>query len=167
MARKTINQWVEERTNKKIKDLLPPTSVSKYTRLVVTNAVYFHGNWEKQFKEQATREAPFYLVGGRETKVPMMHQRGHFRLGAADGIQLLEMPYTGSRLSMVILLPDHRDGLTELEESLSAGKIEGWLNRLQNRDVDVSMPKFKLTYQFDLAAMLEALGTILPFTKRG
>ena len=162
-ARSTINRWVEEQTHEKIKDLLPAGSISGDTRLVLTNAIYFLGNWQKQFEEKATRDAAFYPAAGKETQVPMMYQQSHFRLGAADGLQLLELPYKGERLSMLVLLPDQRDGLPKLEASLSAGKLEGWLKTLVRREVRVSLPKFKLSSQFILNDPLSALGMTLPF----
>jgi serpin B len=163
-SRGTINRWVEEQTHEKIKDLLPPGSVDARTRLILTNAIYFLGNWASQFQTNATQDAPFFLGGGRETKAPMMYQKGHFRFAAAEGLQLLEMPYRGGQLAMTVLLPSDRDGLARLEESLSADKLDGWLGKLQSREVSVFVPKFKLTSEFTLNGTLAALGMTLPFS---
>ena len=105
-----------------------------------------------------------FFAGGGETKTPMMHQKGHFRFGAAQGLQLLEMPYRGGRLAMLVLLPSDRDGLARLEESLSADKLDGWLGTLQSREVSVFVPKFKLTSEFTLNRTLASLGMTLPFS---
>ncbi len=178
-SRKAINLWIEEQTRRKIKDLLPPGSVDARTRLVLTDAIYFLGNWASQFQKEATRDAPFFLADGSETKVPMMQQKGYFRFAAADGLQLLEMPYRGGRLAMVVLLPRER-GLSRFlgqdatkmglspsarsEQSLSADKLAGWLGHLQSRQVIVFLPRFKLTSEFTLNHTLESLGMTLPFS---
>ena len=72
-ARNTINNWVEDQTKHKIKDLLPPGSVTTDTRLVLSNAIYFKGLWESPFKKEVTKEAPFTPLGGKEVMVQMMH----------------------------------------------------------------------------------------------
>jgi serpin B len=165
-SRGIINKWVEEQTRQKIKDLMPPGSIDRDTRLVLTNAVYFLGNWVRQFDPKATRDAPFYAAGGKEVKVPMMAQKASFRYGAADGVKVLDLPYKGNRLSMLIVLPDTRDGLPKVEESLTAAKIDGWLKSASSREVMLSLPKFKLTAQFSLKGTLQSMGMTLPFSDK-
>jgi serpin B len=163
-SRKTINRWVEHETHNKINELLPPKIIDSDTRLVLTNAIYFLGTWASQFLKKATSEAPFYLAADRQVTVPMMSQTGRFRLGAAPGMQLLDLPYKGGRLSMVVLLPDSRDGLPKLEGDLRADKLAGWLSSMRDGSVSVFLPRFKLTSQFDLKKTFQALGMALPFT---
>jgi serpin B len=162
-SRTIINKWVADQTKDKIKDLMPQGSITRDTRLVLTNAVYFLGNWTKQFDPKSTRDATFYAPL-KEVKSPMMTQKGFFRYGAADGMKLLDMPYKGNRLSMIVLLPDARDGLPKLEESLTSAKIDGWIKSASQREVNVYIPKFKLTSQFSLAGTLKAMGMSLPFS---
>src|SRR5207302_11380413 len=115
-TRRTINVWVERRTNDRIKDLIPPDALTVDTRLVLTNAVYFKGDWASQFKKDRTRDGPFFLANGKEVKVPLMHQSGTYRAALEPTFQALELPYAGKELSMLVLLPRKADGLADLEK---------------------------------------------------
>jgi len=136
-ARLTINRWVEEQTREKIKDLLQRGVLNADTRLVLTNAIYFLGDWQSPFEKRATRERPFTLLDGTVIKAPTMHQTGHFAYAEADDVQVLEMPYKSGRAAMVILLPKKKDGLPALEKALSAEALAGWLKTLRMRQVAV------------------------------
>ncbi|MCX5655335.1 MAG: serpin family protein [Planctomycetota bacterium] len=162
-ARQTINAWVEKETREKIKDLIPQGVLDGLTRLVLTNAIYFKGDWDHAFKKDRTKDEDFFAEGGRKVKAPMMNQSEHF--GYMDGgeFQALEMPYKGDALSMVILLPKKEDGLAALEKTLSAETVAGWLAKLARREVYVTVPKFKTTAQFMLADTLKAIGMPLAF----
>lgn len=157
-ARKTINTWVEKKTNDKIKNLIQKGVLDSMTRLVLTNAIYFKGNWAKQFKEDRTKEAPFTLANGRKVDVAMMNQTGQFNYMEAESFQGLELPYVDDELSMVILLPKEFDGLNKFEKTLTAENLSKWLGKLRNREVRVSVPKFKMTSQFALASVLKSMG---------
>ena len=164
-ARQTINTWVEEQTNGKIKDVIPSGMLNELTRLVLTNAIYFKGNWASQFKANRTEDAPFTLVDGSEVQVPMMRQTKEFGYADLDGLQLLEMPYEGKELSMVILLPKAVDGIAELEQMLTVETLGRWLSRLGSQDeVQVTMPKFTMTRQFHLGSVLSSMGMPLAFS---
>ncbi len=157
-ARGVINRWVEGETRQKIKDLLPEGSIDSMTRMVLTNAIYFKGNWATQFKVKSTREMPFRLAAGKSAKTPMMFQKGNFGFFQDEEIQALEMPYKGEKVSMVVLLPRKVDGLAALEKNLSSGKLSGWLGKLRRIKVDTLFPKFKMTSRFDLTGKLQNLG---------
>ncbi|MFW6159469.1 MAG: serpin family protein [Planctomycetota bacterium] len=157
-ARKTINHWVEEKTNDKIKDLLKRGILNHRTRLVLTNAIYFKGNWASQFEEKRTKDRPFTLADGTKKKAPMMYQREEFRHGANELCQTLELPYEGEDLSMLVLLPKTIDGLPALEKKLSPDQIETWAKRMRKREVRVHLPKFKMTREFNLGRTLQAMG---------
>lgn len=105
-ARKTINGWVSDRTEDKIKDLLPKGSIDSDTRLVLTNAIYFLGSWLHAFDKADTRGAPCHLLDGSEVKVPTMFQTETFARCRREGYQAIELPYEGEELSMLLLLPD-------------------------------------------------------------
>ncbi len=165
-ARKTINAWVEKKTKDKIKDLIPPGVLDQMTRLVLTNAIYFKGNWASQFKEDQTKDAPFTLADGQKTQAPMMKQTGQFGYMEADAFQGLELPYVDNELSMIILLPKAHDGLGEFENTLTAENLSQWLSRLLPREVIVSVPKFKATKQFSLASVLAAMGMKDAFSEK-
>ncbi|MGA2171774.1 MAG: serpin family protein [Sedimentisphaerales bacterium] len=157
-ARKTINDWVENKTKDKIKELIKPGTLDSMTRLVLTNAIYFKGKWATPFKPEQTQEAPFTLLSGEKVNVPMMHQTAHFGYMETDTIQVLELPYVNNDLSMVILLPKKPDGVNELEKGLTSETITGWLAGLRKREVQVYVPRFKLTSEFSLAETLSAMG---------
>ena len=157
-ARREINQWVEKQTNDKIKDLIPAGAIDDRTRLVLTNAVYFKGDWAKQFDKKATREEDFAVSAHEKIKTPLMQQKAAFGYAEDETLQALEMPYAGGDLSMVVLLPKKLDGLPELEKTLSADRLAAVLLKLHNREVQAYMPKFKMEAAFDLKKTLESLG---------
>lgn len=157
-ARLTINTWVEDQTEDKIKELLRPGNVDPDDVLVLTNAVYFKGDWASRFDRRQTQDAPFRISDKQQVLIPMMQQVGRFAFAAADQLNLLELPYMGDRLSMVVLLPKEVDGLARLENSLSSENLDRWLGRLHQQTVRVSLPRFGLTSRFDLSKTLEAMG---------
>jgi serpin B len=157
-ARKTINDWVESKTKAKIKELIKQGTLDSMTRLVLTNAIYFKGKWAIQFKPDKTQDSPFTLLGGEKVNVPMMNQTGNFSYTETDTIQVLEIPYVNNDLSMVILLPKKLDGVKDLEKELTAENLTGWLAKLRKREVQVWLPRFKLTCEFELAKVLGAMG---------
>jgi serpin B len=157
-ARKTINAWVEKETKNKIKNLIPPGALNSLTRLVLTNAIYFKGNWARQFKKDRTNNAPFTLTNDDKVNVPMMNQTAEFKYMEAEDFQALELPYVDNELSMIILLPKEFDGLSKFEKKLTPENVSNWLARLRKRKVIVSIPKFKMTSQFGLAGVLKSMG---------
>jgi serpin B len=163
-ARQTINTWVEKQTNGKIKDLISRGVLSNLTRLVLTNAIYFKGNWASQFEEDKTKEAPFTLINGEKIDVAMMNQTGQFKYMETETFQALELPYVDEQLSMIILLPKEIDGLVGLEEMLTGQNLSDWLAQLSKRKVIVSIPKFKMTCQFRLAQVLKSMGMMDAFS---
>jgi len=165
-ARKTINSWVEEKTNEKIKDLIAKGVLDSMTRLVLTNAVYFKGDWASKFKEERTKDAPFTLANGDKIDVPMMNQVEKFGYMETDTFQALGLPYVDDELSMIILLPKKHDGLGELEQSLTLESLSQIIEDIHKREVVVSIPKFKMTSQFSLAGVLKSMGMQDAFSGR-
>jgi serpin B len=157
-ARKKINDWVAGQTQNKIKDLLPEGMLGEETKLVLTNAIYFKGDWASPFKEKRTKEADFFIAPDKKVKVPMMSQEGELGFFARSDMQMLELPYSGKELSMVILRPKKLDGLAELEKSLNAETLNDLLSNLQVQKVEVFLPRFKVTGQFNLKKELSGLG---------
>lgn len=162
-SRVHINEWVSDQTNQRIKDLLPEGSVTCDTSLVLTNAVYFDGQWKHQFNKEATRDAPFYAAASSTQSTPTMYQRNVLKYGQFADFQMLEMPYAGDDLSMVVLLPNERDGLAALEQSLSRNMFDESIEALKNREVDVYLPKFTFEDKAKLKAPLQSLGMIDAF----
>lgn len=156
-ARQTINRWVEEQTESKIKDLLPPGSLDELTRLVLTNAIYFNASWMYPFNADATKEGTFYLLDGRQVTIPMMHQSEHLGYASGPGFTAVELPYAGGEMSMVILLPD-AGTFTAWVEELDAETLQAILSQMESRQVALSMPRFTFESCFSLKEALQALG---------
>ncbi len=165
-ARQTINAWVAKQTNEKIKELIGPGVLDSMTRLVLTNAIYFKGNWATQFRESRTRPAPFTLLDGEKIQTAMMNQKDTFRYAEAGELQILELPYVDEELSMVILLPRAADGIGRIERKLTAANLSNWLKNLRRQEVVVSIPKFKMTSKFGLAKVLASMGMADAFSRR-
>jgi serpin B len=157
-ARKTINAWVEKKTNKKIKDLIPPGSITPLVRLVLTNAIYFKSAWTHPFKERFTRKVPFHLSPESPVDVPTMHLTEDFRYLDGETFQALELPYKHNVLSMVILLPKKHEGMAALEKSLTVDNLQNWRSRMRFANVRIALPKFKFTSMFILNDALMAMG---------
>jgi serpin B len=158
-ARATINAWVEKETHDKIKDLIPQGALNQSTRLVLTNAIYFKGDWLSQFKKDRTKDEPFFLADGKQVKTPLMHQKGTFHYADLGAFQALELPYAGKELSMLVLLPKKADGLAEMEKTMNADQLNAVLARLRPwNEIDLTLPKFKTTAAFGLNGELQALG---------
>ncbi len=157
-ARKTTNVWVEDETNKKIKDLIPGGILGRETALVLTNAIYFNGDWASQFGKKATTDAPFTLADDKKVQVAMMRQKGKFRYFETKDFQALALPYVKDELSMVVFLPKDYKGLPNFEGSLAATNLEKWLSGMRRREVQVYLPRFKLTYKNRLDETLKSMG---------
>ena len=164
-ARKKINMWVEQKTNDKIQKLIKPGMITSLTRLVLTNAIYFKGEWTNQFEEELTQENPFYVTPETIVDVQMMNQEERYKYFEGDELQVVEVPYKGDDLSMVILLPAKKDGLTELENSVNTDRLQEWMNALAWRQVSVFFPKFTMTCEFQLRSVLADMGMPIAFTE--
>lgn len=165
-ARKEINQWVKGQTEGKIPELLAVGVVDSMTKLVLVNAIYFKGLWEEKFMKQDTTDAPFRLNKKNTKSVKMMYQKKKFFFGYISDLKckVLEMPYQGGELSMVILLPedieDESTGLKKIEEQITLEKLREWTKRenLENIDVHVKLPRFKIEESYILNSNLGRLG---------
>ena len=163
-AIKIINTWVSDKTDGKIKDLIRRVMIDRDTRLVLTNAIYFKGKWEAEFKKANTKDEDWYGLDTR--KVPMMHQRGGYLYYESDDFQALELPYKGEQLSMLVVLPRKKDGLDSLESKWAAQSLYRLVpSRLGHEEtVIASIPRFKMETEFELKPELCALGAGLAFS---
>lgn len=157
-ARTRINGWVEDRTQGKIRNIiqepLPPE-----TSLVLVNAIYFKGNWAHKFDRFRTEKSEFSLLSGAKKQVPMMRQGGKFGYHETEDAKLLELPYVGEQLSMIIILPNEASQLSMLEDELTASNLQSWLSGLKEQFVDVYLPRFKVTWgAYDLIMPMQSLG---------
>jgi serpin B len=161
-AREIINGWVAERTEDRIKDLLPEGSVGPRTRLLLTNAIYFNAAWETPFKTESTAPADFTLLDGTTVSVPMMNGTVKLGYGEGEGYAALDMPYLGRELSMVLILPT---ALAAFEPTFDAARLTAVLASLGPRNVTVSLPRFRVESSLDLVPPLSAMGMPIAFSE--
>ena len=164
-SRLTINRWVAERTEDRIKDLIPQGVIDEWTRMVLTNAIYFNAAWLYPFDEGSTAPHPFRLLDGSTLDVPMMRSTARFGYAMGEGYQAVDLPYDGNELSMTILLPD-RGRFREFEESLDAALLSRILGDVQRNLVALTMPKFEFESQFRLAETLKTMGMTNGFDRK-
>ena len=164
-ARGKINTWVEEKTRSKIREIIPEGLLDSLTRLVLVNAIYFKGDWETQFDQERTSPAPFYKTSEEMLQVPMMQHKARYGYARNEGLQVLEMPYAGKDLSMLIFLPDQVDGLEQLEKELSTESLFRWTRDLRRMDIQVFLPHFEISFSLNLNRILHSLGMVNAFGK--
>lgn len=186
-SRLRINGWVEDHTERRIKDLIPKRALTPDTRLVITNAVYFKGEWASPFTDSSTKEEDFTLADGKKVRVRLMqdHWRSAVPYAAFSsdgsyfetprsvpkeeakrpatypddgGFSMIELPYKGGDLSMVVIAPRNAEGMPTLEKRLTAETLDGWLKRLDQRMVDTAMPRFKMEFEKEMGEPLQAMG---------
>ncbi|XP_042405323.1 serpin-ZXA-like [Zingiber officinale] len=170
VALNEVNSWVENVTSNLIKELLPPGSVDKGTRLVLGNALYFKGSWTEKFDASKTLNSEFYLLNGTSVEVAFITSTKKQFLSSYDGFKVLRLPYKQGQdkrsFSMYIFLPDAKDGLWDLEERLNS-ESELLTRYLPMRKVEVNkfkMPKFKISFGFEASSVLKGLGLVSPFS---
>ncbi len=165
-ATQRINKWVADQTRDRIRDLIPGGALDKTTRLVLANALYLKAPWASEFSQNATQPEPFFVHGGAPVDVPMMRKTDkHYGYARHEGFTVVSLPYAGDDLQFVVLLPDEIDGLRKLESKLTADVLAGCA-KLEKRDVDLHLPKFKLEPPtITLAEKFEALGMKTAFDK--
>jgi len=152
-----INGWTAKNTKGKIPEIIGEDDVNELTRLVLVNAVYFKGAWEKSFDQKKTVKADFTGVNDKKVKADMMNTQGRFMYAESGGAQVLELPYAGGDISMIVVLPGDGD-IIKLETSMTAGKFNEWLSELSEQKVNVSMPKFRINCKYSLKEPLIDLG---------
>jgi serpin B len=153
-----INSWTERQTKGRIRGLFAPGSLDSRTRLVLTSAIYFNGRWQSAFETRNTRPAPFKLPPGGAVETNFMNQTARFGYSGAPTVQVLEMNYAGSPLAFDVILPRAEGGLAEIEKSLTAEQLAGWFSGLKQREVQVSLPKFRAEAEFSLRDTLSQMG---------
>ena len=156
-AKRTINQWVEDHTNQRIRNLLQ--KLEPDTRMILTNAVWFKGRWQHPFKPDRTAPEPFHVTATETKDVPMMRQVRELLYGEAEGgIKLLRLPYRG-RLSMFLVLPE-QGAMGDVLKALAGDPalFERWRGALTRHRVDLWLPKFKVEKRYEMSELLGALG---------
>jgi len=168
-TRQTINSFIEEQTNNKIKDLIPQGFLKETTRLVLTNAIYFKGIWEWQFDKSDTFEQDFQITPDNIVKTEMMNMnpdgdKAKFNYADTGDLQILELPYQGDKVSMLLLLP--AENLNAIEPTLTAEKLEEYKSQMKETELDlISLPKFELDAKYLMNETLKALGMPTAFSE--
>ena len=155
-----INSWASEKTHGKIEEVLTPDAVDASTFLVITNSIYFNGSWTVPFPEEGTVNHDFWKRPSESVKTDFMRVQDRFDYASLDGVQIIRMPYVGDRLSMLVILPNDRDGIGSLESGVSAGQMAQWKQSMQSHEVNVFMPKFTMETSYSLPAYLSSLGMV-------
>jgi serpin B len=158
-TRRAINRWIEDATNARIKEMIPPGELPRNTTMILANAIYFKGTWKTQFDAKRTTDGPFHTADDKRIDAKFMYTNARCGYARFADVTLVELPYSGDELSMVVLLPKKPDGLPELEKNLTHDNLKKWLADLKDRGaLEISLPKFKLETGFELVAPLQALG---------
>jgi serpin B len=164
-ARQTINAWVSQQTDGKITNLIPEGVLTAATRLVLTDAVYFNGQWATQFDPSQTTNQPFELASGKSVDTPMMYSDSQYAYSVQDGYQVLDLPYRGGKTSMVVLLPQNTTAVTDVSSS-TLTKVNDWLDTDPGtQEAIVRLPKFQMTVSSSLNEVLAGMGMPLAFNK--
>ena len=163
-AAEIINSWIEEQTNDKIKDMIQPDMLSDLTKLVLTNAIYFKGQWDSPFNPKLTYETDFELTTGQTVKVNMMSdpKNSVFNYSETEFLQILEMDYYGNDLSMLVILPKENN-ITYAESKMNFENLSKWKNNLYEKDINVEIPKFKFEKKYSLDNILQDMGIVDAF----
>jgi serpin B len=156
-CRVTINHWVSNQTEGRIEDLIPEGAINEWTRLVLTNAIYFNAAWVYPFDENMTADGPFYLLDSGQVAAPMMRQTELFRYAEGEGYQAVELPYDRLELSMVVLLPASGN-FQAFEQGLQSQQVSDIMSALQISTVNLTMPKFEFDSAFRLKDTLAEMG---------
>ena len=159
-----INAWIENQTNGKIKDMIDSGALSEYTRLVLTNAIYFKGLWENPFDPKYTYNTDFIVNSSNTIKIDMMSLSDcTFNYTETNELQILKLPYKGSDLSMLIILPKENN-ISVVESALNTANIQYWNNSLQEMKINIDIPKFKFNTEYNLNTILIKMGMIDAFS---
>jgi len=160
-----INAWIENQTNGKIKDMIDSGALSEYTRLVLTNAIYFKGLWENPFDPKYTYNTDFIVNSSNTIKVDMMSLADcTFNYTETNEMQILKLPYKGSDLSMLIILPKENN-VSLVESALNTANIQDWNSSLQEMKINIDIPKFKFNTEYNLNTILIKMGMIDAFSE--
>jgi serine protease inhibitor len=162
LAYKDVNNWIEDKTNGLIKNMLD--GLDEGTVLLLVNAIYFKGKWKSQFDKGKTVEKTFYKNDGTTSEVPMMKQVYDYRMYQGEGFVLAEFPYGQGNFVMDVILPDAQNGINTLTPLLNDGSFKGLLTQMTEREIDLTFPRFKFGFKKELKDILTDMGMGIAFT---
>ena len=157
-SRQMINEKIAKHTNQMIPELLSKESTQPSTSAILTNAVYFKADWSSRF--WVSGDMPFHYFNGTSSDVDMMFQNTEFRYSEDEQVQVVELPYKGIELSMLVVLPKSKEPLAmqTLIKNLSTTQITDWTKRLKQQDILLNLPKFKIDEGYPMKAVLMDMG---------
>ena len=166
-ARSTINRWVKKETQGGIQDLIASGQINAETRLVLTNALYFKGQWAFPFKKEETKQQAFTLESGKQVDASMMHHQGKMLYSENDKWQMVQLPYKGTTLAMLVILPKPKVMVKDVQQMMNMQRMLQLFEEAYQTDVMLSLPKFSIQSTFnELTSALQTLGLRDAFTKR-
>ncbi len=157
-----VNSWIESKTNGLIKNMLDKLDSS--TVMLLINAIYFKGKWSSQFDKNNTVQGSFYKPGGVTAEVPMMNQTSSFKSYSGNGFTLAEFPYGQGNFVMDVIVPDDKNGISNIIPLLTAENFTDWINKISERSTILSFPRFKYTYKKELKDILSDMGMSIAFS---
>jgi serpin B len=162
LAYQDINNWIDDKTNGLIKEML--SGLEDNTVMLIVNAIYFKGKWKSQFDKARTLNGTFYKADGTASQVPMMKKIADYKIYYGEGFVLAEFPYGQGNFVMDVLLPDSQHGISETISLLNEDDFEGYIDRLAERKIDLSFPRFKYGFKQQLNEILTSMGMGVAFT---
>jgi serpin B len=164
-SRQIINQWISDQTQEKIQDLIPLGAITKDTRLVLSNAIYFKATWLEQFEKDLTEEGIFFGLDGEEIPVQMMRHSldTSFLYFEGNSFLALELPYIGGQVSMLVLMPD-QGKFEEFESTLSSMSLNVIIEQMTYTPIALTFPKFEYEADLSLASTLSGMGMPTAFS---
>jgi serpin B len=163
-ARQAINEWVEQKTQGRIQDIVPAGLPAPDTRMALANAIHFKAQWEEAFREGSTAPMSFTVKPGTAVEAPTMRQTRRMRWSETDDATLLEIPYRGGDTAMIVVLPKAKDGLDAVVKALTRERLTRAIDGMKAGKVALSLPKFTFTSQTDLASVLQQMGMVDAFS---
>ena len=166
-SRQIINKSIAKHTKQMIPELMPSGSIDSSTATVLTNAVYFKSEWAKPFGLQGGTR-PFHNLDGTTSSKEMMYKTAYFDYMENEHVQVVELPYKSNDLSMLIILPKSKEAaaMQKLVADLSSNQVSQWTEQLENQEIFLVMPKFKLEESYSMKPILANMGMPIAFGSR-
>jgi serpin B len=165
-AAEIINKWVEVNTGGKIEDMLSSGDINPGTVLILSNAIYFRGSWLTQFNKDDTVDRDFIKSTGEIIQAPTMvltNSEGTFNYTETEELQILELPYKGDDVSMVIILPK-KNNITIAKQQINKENMSTWMGSMRPKNLDIYLPKFKFKTEYNLKNILIDMGLDIAFS---
>lgn len=162
---KQINRWAKKMSNYNIRGLVRPETINENNHLIYTNFVYLNGDWENPFNEEFTGKDDFFLPDSSVRKIDFMNQTAYLKYNENDVFQIIELPYSGRNISMIVVLPKSIEGIDSIENAMNPINLDFWTTELYTKLVSVSLPKFKSEFRQDVVPVISTMGCELPFSE--